>query len=108
MSDSLKDLLQAEQEAEAIVSRGEQARDQIVQKSLDDAREMEQQFEARLPEMQRSFADKAQHRAEQTIAEMKLRYDERSKMLRELAARHEKEALEHAVEFILDSNQTVS
>ena len=108
MSDSLKDLLQAEQEAEAIVSRGEQERDQIVQKSLDDAREMERQFEARLPEMQRSFVEKARHRAEQTIAEMKLRYDERNKMLRELATRHEKEALEHAVDLVLDSDQSVS
>ena len=108
MSDSLKELLEAELEAEAIVSRGEQERDQIVQKSLNDAREMEQQFQARLPEMQRSFSDKARQRAEQTIAEMKLRYDERNKMLRELAGKHEKEALEHAVKLILDPDQSAS
>ena len=108
MSDSLKDLLEAEKQAEAIVTRGEQERDLIVQKSLDDAREMEQQFEARLPEMQRSFIEKARLRAEQTIAEMKLRYDERNKTLRELAAQHEKEALDHAADFIFDSDQSVS
>lgn len=106
MSDSLKDLLQAEAEAEAIVSKGEKERDGIIQKALDDALEMEQQFKARLPEMHRSFIDKAEERAAQTIAEMKLRYDERNKMLRELAGKHEKEALERAIATILDHEQT--
>lgn len=105
MSDSLKDLLEAEQQAETIVAEGEQERDRIVQKALDDARDMEQQFLARLPEMQRSFLDKAGQRAEQTIAEMKLRYDERNKMLRELAKKHEREALDHAVDFILEMDR---
>ena len=101
MGDSLKDLLQAEAEAEAIVADGERQRDSIVQKALDDAREMEQQFRDRLPEMHQSFVDKAQKRAEQTIAEIKLRYDERNKLLRDLAARHEQEALDRAVALIL-------
>jgi len=104
MSDSLKDLLDAETEAEAIVSGGEVERDKIIQKSLDDALDMEKQFKARLPEMHQSFIDKAQQRAEQTIAEMKLRYDERNKMLRKLADKHEKEALERAIALILDSD----
>ena len=104
----LKDLLEAEAEAEAIVTAGEEERDRIIQKALDDALDMERQFKDRLPEMQQSFIDKAQERAAQTIAEMKLRYDERNKMLRELAGKHEKEALENAVDFILDSDQSVS
>jgi hypothetical protein len=54
--------------------------------------------------MHQSFIDKAQQRAEQTIAEMKLRYDERNKMLRKLADKHEKEALERAIALILDSD----
>ena len=108
MIDSLKELLDAEQQAETIVASGEQERDQIVQKSLDDAREMEMQFLARLPEMQHSFNDKAHQRAEQTIAEMKLRYDERNKMLRDLAEQHEQEALELATRLVLDEGQSVS
>ncbi len=108
MSDSLKDLLEAETEAEAIVTRGEVERNSIIQKSLDDARDMEQQFKARLPELQQSFMDKAQQRATQTIAEMKLRYDERNKMLRKLADKHEKEALEHAMVLILDTDKADS
>jgi vacuolar-type H+-ATPase subunit H len=101
MDDSLKELLAAEQEAEDIVSRGECERDQIIQKSLGDSAEMEQQFKDRLPELQQSFSQKAHQRAEQTIAELKLRCDERNKMLRELAVKHEKEALEHALSSIL-------
>jgi V/A-type H+-transporting ATPase subunit G/H len=108
MSDSLKDLLKAETEAEAIVSSGEAERDTIIQKSLDDALEMEKQFQDRLPEMHQSFIDKAQERAAQTIGEMKLRYDERNKQLRDLAGKYEKEAVEHAITLILDSSQTSS
>ncbi len=102
MEDSLKDLLKAEAQAEAIVAEGEQERDAIVQKALDDAREMEQQFRDRLPELHQSFIDKAQKRAGQTIAEIKLRYDERNKLLRELAGEHEQEVLERAVALILE------
>ena len=106
MDDSLKELLAAEQEAEDIVSRGERERDQIVRKSLDESAQMEQQFRERLPELQRSFSEKAQQRAEQTIAELKLRYDERNKLLRKLAGKHEKEALEHAVASILGTGES--
>ncbi len=108
MSDSLKNLLEAETEAEAIVSSGEIERNNIIQKSLDDALDMERQFKARLPELQQSFIDKAEQRAAQTIAEMKLRYDERNKMLRKLADKHEKEALERAMALILDTDKTDS
>ncbi len=102
MGDSLKDLLEAEAQAEEIVAEGEQERDAIVQKALADAREMEQQFRDRLPELHQSFVDKAEQRAEQTIAEIKLRYYERNKVLRELASEHEQEALERAVNLILE------
>ena len=108
MDDSLKDLLQAESEAEAIVSKGEKERDAIVQKSLDDAYDMEQQFQQRLPEMHQSFLDKAHERVVQTIAEMKLRYDERNKELRDLAGKHDSEALQQAIELILNNERTGS
>ena len=108
MSDSLKDLLQAESEAEAIVADGEQERERIVQKALGDAREMETRFQDRMPELHRSFIEKAEKRAAQKIEEMKLRNDERNKTLRELAARHEQEALDHAIDLILDGGEIVS
>ena len=105
MADSLKYLLEAEAQAEAIVAEGEQERERIVQKALNDAREMELQFQDRMPELHRSFLEKAESRAAQTIEEMKLRNDERNKMLRELAARHEQEALDHAVDLILGRDE---
>lgn len=108
MSDSLKDLLQAETEAEAIVARGEKERDANVQQSLDDSLEMEKQFQARLPEIFQAFLDKAQERADRTVAEMKLRYDEHNKELRVLADKHEKEALENAITLILGDSEVSS
>ena len=107
MGDSLKELLEAETEAEAIVASGEQGRDEIVQKALDDAAEMEKQFQQRLPELHQSFNDKAQERAVQSIAEIKLRYDEHNKELRILANKHEKEALDLAIALVLDSGQGI-
>ena len=106
MGDSLKELLEAETEAEAIVTSGEQARDAIVQKALDDAAEMENQFQQRLPELHQSFIDKADERAIQSIAEIKLRYDEHNLQLRSLASKYEKEALDLAVALVLDIGQT--
>ena len=107
MGDSLKELLDAETRAEAIVPSGEKARDAIVQKALDDAAEMEKQFQQRLPELHQSFNDKAQERAVQSIAEIKLRYDEHNKELRILANKHEKEALDLAIALVLDSDQDI-
>ncbi len=108
MVDSLKELLDAESEAEAIVTKGEQARDVIIEKALTDATEMEKQFQARLPEIHQSFLDKAQARAAQSIAEIKLRYDEHNRELRDLAGRHEQEALAQAIALILDPGQSAS
>jgi len=105
MDDSLKDLLEAESEAEEIVSDGETERDVIVQKALDDAHAMEQQFKNRLPEMYKSFSDKAVERAVQTIAELKLRYDERNQELREMAQEHQQEALSYAIDLILETGK---
>ena len=92
-------------EAEAIVAEGEAERDRIVQKALDDAGDMERQFRDRMPELHQSFSDKADQRAEQTIAELKLRYDERSKRLRALATENEPEAIEHALALILEGSE---
>ncbi len=104
MDESLKDLLEAEQHAEDIVAQGERQRDEIIQQAVDDARAMEQQFHDRLPEMYQSFTDKAHERAAQSIAEIKVRYDERNKELRSLAEQHAEDAVEHAVKMILSAD----
>jgi vacuolar-type H+-ATPase subunit H len=104
MDDSLKELLEAEQQAENIVAQGEQKRDDIIQQAVDDARALEQQFHDRVPEMYQSFTDKAHERAAQSIAEIKVRYDERNKELRTLADQHAEDAIEHAVKLILSDD----
>jgi vacuolar-type H+-ATPase subunit H len=101
MDESLKELLEAEKKAEEIVALGEKKRDEIIQQAIDDARALEQQFHDRAPEMHQSFSDKAHERAAQSIAEIKLRYDERNKELRSLAEQHTEEAVEHALKLIL-------
>ena len=56
----------------------------------------------------KELIDKANERAAQTVAEMKLRYDERNKELRELAGKHDTEALQQAVELILNKDYSSS
>ncbi len=48
------------------------------------------------------FIDEAQARAEQAIGELTRKYGERQRMLRELAARHEREAAGAALALLLD------
>jgi vacuolar-type H+-ATPase subunit H len=105
MNDSLYDLLKVEKEAEQIVLEGEKERENIRQKALDDANATIKQFNARLPELHQSFLDKANERAEQSIAELKLRYTERNQELRQLAEAHEKDALNEAIDLLLHSEQ---
>ena len=97
MDDSIYELLKIEQQAEQIVLDGEKEREDIKHKALDDANATIDQFNNRLPELRQSFLDKANERAEQSIAELKLRYNERNQELRKLAAEHEQEALEVAL-----------
>ena len=101
MDESIYDLLKIEQEAEQIVLEGEKEREAIRQKALDDANASIKQFNDRLPEMHQSFLDKAQERADQSIAELKLRYNERNQELRALAEEHEEEALNEAIKYLL-------
>jgi len=105
MDESIYDLLKVEQEAEQIVLNGEKEREAIRQKALDDANATIKQFNDRLPEMHQSFLDKAQERADQSIAELKLRYNERNQELRALAEEHEQEALNEAIKHLLKTEQ---
>jgi V/A-type H+/Na+-transporting ATPase subunit G/H len=57
-----------------------------------------------VPDLHRSFIKKAQERAEQTVAELKRRYDERHVQLRDTAESREEEALEAAFEVLIASD----
>ncbi len=102
MDDILKRLLDAEMRAETIAQEAEQERERIIQAAMADAKAEDQRFTARVPDLHRSFIRKAEERAEQTVAELKRRYDERHVQLRNLAEEREQEALERALELLLD------
>ncbi|HIJ24454.1 MAG: ATPase [Gammaproteobacteria bacterium] len=94
--------MNAELEAENIVRNSEQQREAMKQQALSDANATIEQFNARLPELHQSFLDKANERAEQSIAELKLRYDEHNQQLRQLAEKHQQEALTDAIHLLLN------
>lgn len=102
MEDVLKRLLEAEARAEAVVSEANAKREQIIRQATDEARAAEARFEARIPEIQASFSGKSEERAQQGIAELKRRYEERQKNLRGLAETQTQAAIDAALSVILD------
>ncbi len=102
MDNSLQRLLDAELEAEAVVKKALDRREQIMAQSLEEARMAEARFEARIPELRNSFNDKAEQRIQQTIAEVSLRYEERTRELESMAGESHQEALDAALAILLD------
>jgi hypothetical protein len=101
MDDTLQRLLEAEVRAERIAQQAEADQESVIQAALMEARAEEERFNARIPDLHRSFIKKSEERAEQTIAELKRRYDERHVQLRNLAEQREEEALEAAFEVLI-------
>jgi V/A-type H+-transporting ATPase subunit G/H len=102
MEKTLQRLLDAEMKAEQIHQKAAEAREQIIQEALRETRAEEERFEARLPELHNGFLEKASQRAEQTVAELKRRYDERHAQLRKFAESREEEALDAAFAVLID------
>ena len=96
MDDTLQRLLDAEMRAEQIARGAEEERESMIQSAILEARAEEHRFEARVPELHASFVEKAEARAEQTIAEIRRRSEERHTQLRDFAEQREEEALEAA------------
>ncbi len=105
MDDTLKRLLDAEMKAEKLAVEAEQEQERIIQAAFRDARTEDERFTARIPDLHRSFISKAEERAEQTVAELKRRYEERHVQLRETAEQREQEALEAAFALLLDTRR---
>jgi vacuolar-type H+-ATPase subunit H len=101
MDDTLKRLLDAELRAEQVVQEAKVRREEITRQALEEARHAEQRFSARVGEIHASFVDKARARADQTVAELQRRYDERSQELRQSAEARETEAVEAALALLL-------
>ncbi|KAA6185014.1 ATPase [Thiohalocapsa marina] len=105
MDDTLKRLLDAEMRAERLAQEAEQEQERIIQDAMAEARAEDERFTARVPDLHRAFIRKSEERAEQTIAELKRRYDERHVRLRDMAEAHEQDALQEAFAVLLDPNR---
>ncbi len=102
MDDQLQRLLEAEARAQAVIDAATQQRQRLLDEALAAVRDAEARFEAGRAELRAPFLREAQLRAEQGVAELARKYGERQRTLRELASRHETEAVEAALALLLD------
>lgn len=105
MDDTLKRLLDAEMRAERLAQQAEQEQEHSIQQAMIDARAENDRFTARIPDLQRAFITKAEERAEQNIAELRRRYDERHQQLRNQAEQREEDALESAFQLLIGAER---
>jgi len=96
VDDTLKRLLAAENAARELVEKAQADGELLVRTGVEEARQQEERFEARVPELHASFLEKSDQRAQQTVAEMERRFDERLSGLRDAAENHEEGALDAA------------
>ena len=66
------------------------------------AREAEVRFEAGRAELRAPFLKEANSRADQAVAELARKYEERQRNLRDMSSRHEQEAVDAALNLLLD------
>lgn len=102
MDDRLQRLLDAEARAQAVIDRANRERQRMIDDALAAVRDAETRFEAGRAELRAPFLKEAQGRAEQAAAELARKYGERQRTLRDLAARHESEAVAAALDLLLD------
>ncbi len=102
MEDVLKELLDTELQAEALVKEANARYQQMIREARSEAQASEQSFAARLPALYQSHLQKVDERATQSIAELRRRYDERRNELRTVAEGREREAIEAAIGLITD------
>jgi vacuolar-type H+-ATPase subunit H len=101
MEETLKHLLAAESAASKLVEKAQTESERLVQTTLHEARQQEERFAARVPELHSAFLEKSDQRAQQTVAEMERRFQERLTQLRDAAEKHEDAALEAAFRELL-------
>lgn len=101
MDDTLKQLLATETAASELVEKAQADSERLIQTALQDARQQEERFEGRIPGLHASFLEKSDQRANQTVAEMERRFQERLGQLRDAAESNETAALEAAFSELL-------
>lgn len=102
MDDQLQRLLAAEARAQAVIDAASRERQRMLDETLTSIAEAEARFAAARAELRAPYLRDAEARAEQAVTELSRRYAERQRTLRELAARHEAEAVEAALNLLLD------
>jgi hypothetical protein len=101
MEDILKRLLDAEMRAEAQVEEASRQREAIIAQALEETRQAEERFQSRIDSIRAPYLAQGGERADQAIAELGKKYEERSRHLRALAESHEREAAEAALAVLL-------
>ena len=102
MDEQLQRLLEAEGRAQAVIDGASHERKRMIEEALASVREAEARFEAGRAALRAPFLNEAHGRAEQAVAELTRKYGERQRTLRELASRHETEAVGAALNLLLD------
>ena len=102
MDDALKRLLDAESRAREIIDAATRERQQLLDKAVADAQAAQARFDQNRAQLRAPFLAEARSRAEQSVAELARKYEERQKVLRDMASRHEQEAVRAALEWVLD------
>lgn len=102
MDDALKRLLDAEARAREVIDAASQERQHMLDEALAAANDAQARFEQDRTQLRAPFLAEARSRADQSVAELSRKYEERQKGLREMASRHEDEAVRAALELILD------
>lgn len=102
MDGQLQRLLEAEARAQAVIDAASLERQRMVDDALAVARDADARFEAGRAGLRAPFLSEALGRADQAVAGFTRKYGERQRTLRDLAARHEPEAVDAALALLLD------
>ncbi len=101
MDNTLKQLLDAELRAQKLVDRAFAERDALTAQARNEAKAAEQRFEKRISEIHESFMNKSEQRANQTIAELQRREQEKRSELQNMAQERMRDAVHAAIEILL-------
>lgn len=102
MQEALNRLLEAEARARAVIARAEAERQRLLDAALEETRRAQARFEQEKASLRAPFLDEARRRAEQAIAELGRKFDDRQKALREMTSQHEQQAVTVALAFLLN------
>ena len=102
MEPDLKRLLDAEQQAEALIADARQRREHRIAEATRHAAEAEANLRDAVAALRVPILKEAERRAEQAVAQLTRQYEMRQQALRERAARHFDAAVAMAVKLLLD------